>query len=84
MTTFDGHCCGNCAAFMPDPFNFGDQGACAVIDDDNIALGTYNWTTAEGDCDGWTQRTEVEFEQPRPNPTAERMKYEKRMRGDWS
>ena len=84
MTTHEGHCCGNCGAFMPDPFNFGDQGACAVIDDDNIAWGTYNWTTADGDCSAWTQRTEVEFEHPRPHPIAEREKYEKRMRGDWS
>ena len=60
MTTQNRECCGNCAAFMPDPFNFGDQGACAMIDDDNIAYGTYNWTTADGDCNKWTQRTKVE------------------------
>ncbi len=82
MTTYDGKCCGNCGAFMPDPFNIGDQGACAVIDEDNIAQGTYWWTQAEGDCPSWTPRDEADL--PKRSGKAELELYQKRMRGDWS
>lgn len=80
MTRPTGECCGNCAAFMRDPFN-DDQGACAVIDDDCIAMGTYNWTMQGGDCDAWTP---LENRPLKRSEVAERLLYEKRMRGDWS
>lgn len=85
MTRATGECCGNCDAFMPDPYNWGEQGACAVIDDDCIARGTYNWTTEDGDCNGWTPRRERGPRgESKRNPKAEREMYEKRMGGDWS
>ena len=85
MTTVDGKCCGNCDAFMPDRFNWGEQGACAVIDDECIAYGMYRWTTEDGDCEAWENRKKRDKRaQPRMNPKTERELYEKRMRGDWS
>jgi len=85
MTTADGKCCGNCDAFMPDPFNWGEQGACAVVDDESIAYGCYWWVTEDGDCESWTPRKK---RGPRSDPKraerAERAKYERRMKGDWS
>ena len=80
MTNAKGNCCGNCAAFMRDPFN-DDQGACAVIDDDCIATGTYNWTHESGDCKAWESKSSYVKKR---NKKVEREKYEKRMRGDWS
>ena len=81
----NGNCCGNCDAFMPDPFNWGEQGACAVIDDDCIALGMYRWTTEDGDCEAWTPRKKRESRKNQKySKKFERELYEKRMRGDWS
>lgn len=79
MTTHEGNCCGNCAAFMRDPFH-SDQGACAVIDDDCIAYGTYNWTHESGDCSSWEP---IKGHVQKRNAKAEQELYKKRMRGDW-